>query len=135
MSRVRTDGAASDFTMEISTFGPGGPEVPTATAIGPARPDCADRTVDATLEPRPTAVFAVNDNTAVGALSAFEHLGLSVPKDVSLVGYNDIPIVSHLPTPLTSVRVPLDQIAAAALELLISVPPHEHDRVRGRRRP
>jgi LacI family transcriptional regulator len=82
------------------------------------------------LEPRPTAVFAVNDNTAVGALSAFEHLGLSVPKDVSLVGYNDIPIVSHLPTPLTSVRVPFDQIAAAALELLILGPQHEHDRVR-----
>jgi LacI family transcriptional regulator len=82
------------------------------------------------LDPRPTAVFAVNDNTAVGALSAFENLGLSVPKDVSLVGYNDIPIVSHLPTPLTSVRVPFDQIAAAALELLISGPQGEHDRVR-----
>jgi LacI family transcriptional regulator, galactose operon repressor len=82
------------------------------------------------LNPRPTAVFAVNDNTAVGALSAFESLGLSVPKDVSLVGYNDIPIVSHLPTPLTSVRVPFDQIAAAALELLISGSQGEHDRVR-----
>ena len=82
------------------------------------------------LDPRPTAVFAVNDNTAIGALSAFENLGLSVPKDVSLVGYNDIPIVSRLPTPLTSVRVPFDQIAGAALELLISGPQGEHDRVR-----
>jgi LacI family transcriptional regulator len=81
-------------------------------------------------DPRPTAVFAVNDNTAVGALSAFEELGLSVPKDVSLVGYNDIPIVSHLPTPLTSVRVPFDQIASAALELLISGPQGERGRVR-----
>jgi LacI family transcriptional regulator len=82
------------------------------------------------LDPRPTAIFAVNDNTAIGALSAFENLGLSVPKDVSLVGYNDIPIVSRLPTPLTSVRVPFDQIAGAALELLISGPQGEHDRVR-----
>lgn len=82
------------------------------------------------LDPRPTAVFAVNDNTAVGALSAFENLGLSVPKDVSLVGYNDIPIVSHLPTPLTSVRVPFDVIATAALELLISGPQGQHDRIR-----
>lgn len=82
------------------------------------------------VEPRPTAVFAVNDNTAVGAFSAFEGLGLSVPEDVSLVGYNDIPIVSHLPTPLTSVRVPFDQIAGAALELLISGPHGENDRVR-----
>jgi LacI family transcriptional regulator len=82
------------------------------------------------LDPRPTAVFAVNDNTAIGALSAFEHFGLSVPEDVSLVGYNDIPIVSRLPTPLTTVRVPFDQIAGAALELLISGPRGDHDRVR-----
>ena len=82
------------------------------------------------LDLRPTAVFAVNDNTAIGALSAFENLGLSVPEDVSLIGYNDIPIVSHLPTPLTSMRVPFDQIASAALELLISGPQGEHDRVR-----
>lgn len=71
------------------------------------------------LQGRPTAIFAVNDNTAIGALSALTQLGLSVPKDVSLVGYNDIPIVSHLPTPLTTVRTPFDQIAARALELVI----------------
>lgn len=65
-----------------------------------------------------TAIFAVNDNTAIGALSALTQMGLSVPQDMSLVGYNDIPIVSHLPTPLTSVKVPFDQIASAALELL-----------------
>jgi LacI family transcriptional regulator len=82
------------------------------------------------LDPRPTAVFAVNDNTAIGALSAFENLALSVPKDVSLVGYNDIPIVSRLPIPLTSVRVPFDQIAGAALQLLISGAQGHHDRVR-----
>jgi LacI family transcriptional regulator len=70
------------------------------------------------ITPRPTALFAVNDNTAIGALSTLGRLGLSVPGDVSLVGYNDIPIVSRLPTPLTSVRVPFEQIAAAALELL-----------------
>ncbi|OBZ95610.1 LacI family transcriptional regulator [Pararhizobium polonicum] len=67
---------------------------------------------------RPTAIFAVNDNTAIGALSGLAKLGLSVPGDVSLVGYNDIPVVSHLPTPLTTLRVPFDQIASAALELL-----------------
>ncbi|CUX70888.1 MULTISPECIES: LacI family DNA-binding transcriptional regulator [Agrobacterium] len=66
----------------------------------------------------PTAIFAVNDNTAIGALSALNKVGLSVPDDVSLVGYNDIPIVSHLSTPLTTLRVPFDQIAANALDLL-----------------
>lgn len=70
------------------------------------------------LSEPPTAIFAVNDNTAIGALSALYQMGLSVPNDVSLVGYNDIPIVSRLPTPLTSVRIPFDQIAFSALELL-----------------
>lgn len=82
------------------------------------------------LVPRPTALFAVNDNTAIGALSTLGKLGLSVPEDVSLVGYNDIPIVSRLPTPLTSVRVPFDQIAAAALDLLAAGPTDERDRIR-----
>lgn len=67
---------------------------------------------------RPSAIFAVNDNTAIGALSALNKMGFSVPDDVSLVGYNDIPIVSHLSTPLTTLRVPFDQIAANALDLL-----------------
>lgn len=78
----------------------------------------------------PTALFAVNDNTAIGALSALHRLGLSVPGDVSLVGYNDIPIVSRLPVPLTSVRVPFDQIAAAALDLLSHPPEVSRDRIR-----
>ena len=72
------------------------------------------------LDPRPTAIFAVNDNTAIGAMSALVNLGLRVPDDVALVGYNDIPIVGRLPTPLTSVRVPFDQIATIALEMLIA---------------
>jgi LacI family transcriptional regulator len=71
------------------------------------------------LSPRPTAIFAVNDNTAIGALSALTQLGLSVPEQISVIGYNDIPIVRHLPTPLTTVRVPFDQVAAQALALLI----------------
>lgn len=66
----------------------------------------------------PTAIFAVNDNTAIGALSTLSRMEIRVPGDVSLVGYNDIPIVSRLPTPLTTVRVPFDQIATEAMDLL-----------------
>lgn len=80
---------------------------------------------------RPTAIFAINDNTAIGALAALSRAGLNVPRDMSLVGYNDIPIVSHLPIPLTSVRVPFEQIATAALELLGAedVAPRERIRI------
>lgn len=70
------------------------------------------------LPEAPTAIFAVNDNTAIGALSAITRRGLAIPEDISLVGYNDIPIVSRLPVPLTTVRVPFDQIALTALALL-----------------
>ena len=55
---------------------------------------------------RPTAIFAVNDNNAIGVMAAAHALGLRVPDDLSLVGYNDIPVVSRLPVPLTTVRVP-----------------------------
>ena len=67
---------------------------------------------------RPTAIFAVNDNTAIGVLAAAQAAGLSVPGDLSVVGYNDIPVSARLPVALTTVRVPFDQIAANAVELL-----------------
>jgi len=67
---------------------------------------------------RPTAIFAVNDDTAIGVMAVAHALGLRVPEDLSVVGYNDIPVVSRLPVPLTTVRVPFAQIAAGALDLL-----------------
>jgi len=67
---------------------------------------------------RPTAIFAVNDNTAIGVMAAAHARGLRIPEDLSLVGYNDVPVVSRLPVPLTTVRVPFRQIATGALELL-----------------
>jgi len=71
---------------------------------------------------RPTALFAANDNLAIGALTVARKLGMRPGADLSVVGYNDIPLVSRLPVPLTSVRTPFDQIAAAALDLLLSGP-------------
>ncbi|GAA2181034.1 LacI family DNA-binding transcriptional regulator [Brooklawnia cerclae] len=67
---------------------------------------------------RPTAIFAANDNLAVGVMSAGYRAGLTPGRDFSLVGYNDIPLAQRLPVPLTSVRVPFDQIAATALDVL-----------------
>jgi LacI family transcriptional regulator len=76
----------------------------------------------ALLEAAPdvTAVFAVNDNLAIGAMASAREHGRLIGDDLALVGYNDIPIASRLPTPLTSVRTPFTQIAATALELLLS---------------
>lgn len=82
------------------------------------------------LKRPPTAIFAVNDNTAIGALSRLSAAGIEVPQDMSLVGYNDVPIVRHLPTPLTSVRVPFDQIATEALDLLSRSDSEATERIR-----
>lgn len=82
------------------------------------------------LPERPTAIFAVNDNTAIGAMSTLRRLNIAIPEDISLVGYNDIPIVSRLGTPMTSVRVPFDQIAVSALDLLMHGPASVEDRIR-----
>ncbi|MGY0063656.1 LacI family DNA-binding transcriptional regulator [Streptomyces sp. LZ34] len=74
-----------------------------------------------TRTPRPTAVFAVNDNTAIGVLASVQRAGLRVPEDLSIVGYNDIPLATRLAVPLTTVRVPFDAIAAAAVDQLIDL--------------
>ena len=93
----------------------------------PADPHCRELL---SLTDRPTAIFAMNDAAAISAYFALTRLGLSVPSDMSLVGYNDTPLASMLPTPLTSVRVPFDQIAQAALDLLDHPPVAPRDRVR-----
>lgn len=72
-----------------------------------------------TPESRPTAIFAANDNIAMGVMAAAQHNGINIPDDLALVGYNDTPLSARLPTPLTSVRVPLDQIAATAIDLIV----------------
>lgn len=80
----------------------------------------------------PSAIFAVNDHTAVGVLAAAQRSGLVVPDDLSVVGYNDIPLSARLPVPLTTVRVPLDQVARSAvdmLRLLMAGRPVDGDRV------
>lgn len=72
-----------------------------------------------TMEPRPTAIFAVNDTAAVGVLGTARDLGLRVPDDLSVVGFNDIPIVSQLPVPLTTIRSRAHEMGAEAVRQLL----------------
>jgi LacI family transcriptional regulator len=67
---------------------------------------------------RPTAIFAANDNIALGIMAAAHRHNLRIGPDLSLVGYNDTPLSARLPIPLTSVRVPLDHIARTAIDLI-----------------
>lgn len=67
----------------------------------------------------PTAVFARNDFTAIGAMTAIKEAGLSIPKDVAIVGFDDIPMASHTSPPLTTVRQPVRLQGRLAAEMLL----------------
>ncbi|MGB6245531.1 LacI family DNA-binding transcriptional regulator [Gordonia sp. (in: high G+C Gram-positive bacteria)] len=70
---------------------------------------------------RVTAIFSVNDTAAIGVLGVARDLGLRVPDDVSLVGYNDIPVVAQLPVALTTVRSPSREVGSTAVRRLIEL--------------
>jgi LacI family transcriptional regulator len=65
------------------------------------------------------ALFAHNDLSAAGALKAIREAGLQVPQDVSIVGFDDVPLASHTEPPLTTVHQPMRQMGATAARLLL----------------
>jgi LacI family transcriptional regulator len=80
------------------------------------------------LKRPPTAIFCANDLMAAGCYDALRELGLSIPADISVIGYDDREIARYLRPPLTSVVLPHFEMGAAAVEYLI-------DHANGLRRP
>lgn len=70
------------------------------------------------LTPRPQAIFAANDMMAIGCLFALKELGLDVPGDIALAGFDDIPIARFVSPPLTTMRVRIADLGSQALERL-----------------
>lgn len=68
----------------------------------------------------PTAIFAANDEMAIGVLDAVRVRGLKIPEDVSVVGFDDIPAASFVPPGLTTVRQPLEDIAQTAVSSVLN---------------
>lgn len=66
------------------------------------------------LSPRPTAIFASNDEMAAGVVFAARERGIAVPEDLSVIGFDDTPIAAHIWPPLTTVRWPIVSMARAA---------------------
>ncbi len=64
-------------------------------------------------------VFAQNDRMAIGAMRALREAGRRVPQDVSVVGYDDIPVAAYCDPPLTTVRQPMREVGEVATRLLI----------------
>lgn len=72
---------------------------------------------------RPTAIFAGNDEMAVGVYFAARKAGLRIPEDLSVVGFDDTPIVSRVWPPMTSVRFPIRDMGYDVAKLLIDAEP------------
>ncbi len=73
------------------------------------------------LPKRPTAIVASNDEMAFGVMDAAAELGLCVGQDISVVGFDDVPMASTTTPGLTTVRQPLRAMGEAALEMLVSL--------------
>lgn len=71
--------------------------------------------------PRPTALFAANDDMAAGAMFEAHELGLSIPDQLSIAGFDDTPLADRIWPGLTSVRQPIEKMGAAATDNLLKV--------------
>jgi LacI family transcriptional regulator len=80
---------------------------------------CARKLLQVADAERPTAIFASNDEMAAGVLAVAHSLGLGVPDDVSVAGFDDMPLASQVWPALTTIRQPISAMSAKAAELLL----------------
>jgi LacI family xylobiose transport system transcriptional regulator len=126
--RARFDGYRAALEMAGVRFDPG------LVRTGPLYVEGGQAQARALLRraDRPTAVFAANDLQALGVYEAARELGLRVPQELSVVGFDDLPFVRWHSPALTTVRQPLAEMGAAAATMLLRMvggDAPEHDRV------
>lgn len=96
---------------------------PALVAVGMYDPDTVRVVGRALLQQpdRPTAVFAANDRTALGLIEVAADLGLDVPGDLSVIGFDDIPEAFLTARPLSTVRQPIQRLGAEAARMLVTM--------------
>ncbi|MCI0708063.1 MAG: LacI family transcriptional regulator [Ignavibacteriae bacterium] len=72
------------------------------------------------LKPRPTAIFASNDSMAIGALSALRAHGISVPGELALAGFDDIPTARFVTPALSTVEVRINELGEKAIQAVLA---------------
>lgn len=77
------------------------------------------------VDPRPTAIFACNDDMAAAAMAAAQKAGFDVPGDLSVAGFDDTPLARAIWPRLTTVRQPIVEMAASAVEMLVAAAARE----------
>ncbi|HJQ38389.1 MAG TPA: LacI family DNA-binding transcriptional regulator [Thermoanaerobaculia bacterium] len=85
------------------------------------------------LDPMPSAIFAANDSMAVGALSALRDADVDVPRQMSVVGFDDVPIARYVNPPLTTIRVEIAELGRRAFAVLLEILAHPKTRVQRER--
>jgi LacI family purine nucleotide synthesis repressor len=73
----------------------------------------------AAMEDRPTAVFCFNDTMALGLISRLQQLGVRVPEDISVIGYDNIELAEYFSPPLTTIHQPKRRVGKNAFEILL----------------
>jgi DNA-binding LacI/PurR family transcriptional regulator len=73
------------------------------------------------LEKKFTAVFVASDNVAMGVKSALREAGLQIPDDISIIGFDDIPWAKYADPPLTTIRLPAQELASGACLMLLDL--------------
>jgi LacI family transcriptional regulator len=73
------------------------------------------------LPHKPDALFIASDQMAIGAIQAIKEIGLRIPKDIAIVGYDDLPPARYANPQLTTIRQPVLRFGVAAFELLLKV--------------
>lgn len=71
------------------------------------------------LKNRPSAIFASNDTMAIGAMTALQENGISIPDDIAIVGFDDIPISRYIHPKLTTVHISINAMGIQAAEMLL----------------
>lgn len=73
------------------------------------------------LDPRPGAVFAANDDMAIGLVAGLREAGVALPDEVAVAGFDDIPYARFITPPLTSVRIDITELGERAMARLLDV--------------
>ena len=100
----------------------GVPVCPTLIKKGDLTPQSGYRLAKELLqEEHPTSIFAANDLMAFGAIRASNELGLTVPEDLAIVGFDNIPFSAYFEPSLTTVEIPMYHMGAAAMDMLVNL--------------
>jgi LacI family transcriptional regulator len=91
--------------------------------VGGYQPDSAERAARILLDrpDRPSAIFAANDVSAIATMAAARDMGLSIPEDLSVIGFDNVPESALCEPPLTTIEQPIRQMGYEAVGLLIDL--------------